>query len=221
MATLTIQPSGADSCLFQNDPDANYGTSIAIYIGRGDNSDKRREILKFDFSSLVAGCTISEAKLYLYYSGYLVSDPVGRTYWAYRLTQRSWTETGSSWNHYVGTTDWATAGGDYTATDGASAVVPAAAGWMSWTVTNQVTFAQAYTGKVAHFLMRDGTETSNKIGAFPSNNYTTNTALCPYLILTYTAAGWAHAKNGVVALSNSKINGLVAATGITSVDGII
>jgi len=221
MATLTIQPSTADSSSFQNDPYTTWGGNSVLYVGRGSNSDKRRSILKFDFSALVPGCTISEAKLYLYYSGYLGATPNGRTYWAYRITQRNWTEADSSWYRYASGLSWATAGGDYTTTDGASAVVPASAGWMNWTVTTQVQFAQAYTGKVAHFLMRDGIETSASIGVFYSRDYTTNTTLCPYLILTYTAAGWAHAKNGVVALSNSKINGLVAATGITSVDGII
>ena len=217
MATLTIQPSTADNHIRQNDSDTNNG--VLTYLSIGDDSgDYRRSILKFDFSALVPGCTISEAKLYLYYYDKF-NDPVGRTYWAYRLTQRDWTETGSTWNRYATGLSWATAGGDYTATDGASAVVPAGYGWMNWTVTTQVQFAQASTGKVAHFLMKDNASVNNA-GIFYSNNYTTDTAKCPYLILTYTASGWAHAKNGVVALSNSKINGLVPATGVTSVDGI-
>ena len=223
MATLTIQTTStltADTYLNHNNDHDNYGTEAHLNVG--DNSgDQKRSILKFDFSALPIGAVISAVELDLYYYDAANADPVGRTYWAYRLTQRNWTETGASYNHYTGSSSWVTEGGDYTTTDGASHAVPAAAGWIDWDVLTQVQFAQASTGKVAHFLIRDGSETNIAIAKFYSSEYVTDTTKCPKLIITYTVVGWNHLKNGLAVTSNSKVNGVDTATGMTSVDGVV
>jgi hypothetical protein len=189
--TLTIQPSTIDNYLDENIQNNNYGTATYVRVGH-----QFRGIFKFDFSSLPAGSTINTATLNLYYYAN-EDDPVGRTYWAYRLIQRNWTETGSNWGHYATSTHWASNGGDYTATDGASLAVPAGFGWMQWNVLAQVQFAQSYTDKVAHFIVKDGDEGSGKHANFYSREYTTDTSLCPKLILTYTAGSWTGEMDGV------------------------
>lgn len=187
---VTKQPSDADNCLNETAPNQNYGTLTYIMLGSYENL-RRRGIDKFDFSAdIPAGATINSATFSLYYYGNYV-DPVGRTYWAYKLTRTDWTELGSTWNKYDGTNNWTTAGGDYVTSDpaGGSAVVPATFGWMNWDVQAIVQDAVDNVGRVAHFLIRDETEGAgaNFISYFYSKEYTTDTSLRPKLYIDYTA----------------------------------
>jgi len=159
-ATVIFQPSSTDNYLRQDAATANYGGVTNVDVGSRDGARNRRSILKFDMSTIPTGATVISATLSLNYYGYAGSNPVDRTYWAYRITQTAWTELGSTWNTYDGTNSWASVGGDYTTTDGASTTVPGSYGWMSWTVTAQVQYAMNSVGKVAHFLIRDATEDS-------------------------------------------------------------
>ncbi len=171
----------------------NYGGSTFLRV---QSKDDHHSVLRFDLSSVVPnGSTVSSATLYLYY--YAMSagkDPVGRTYYADRLTQTDWvegtaagaTQSGSvCWNYrQYDTLAWTTVGGTYTSTDEASSTVPASFGWMSWTVTNQVQTAVT-DGLAAHFVLRDpGTDATNYYADFYSRNYGSN---IPYLSITYTA----------------------------------
>ncbi len=150
-----------------------------------------RSLLKFDFSALPTDAVISAATLELYYYLYSASDPVGRTYWVYELTQTGWVRTEATWNSYKTGSAWVAVGGDYTVTNGASLVVPASYGWMSWNVLALVQHFQSTHAEVAHFLIKDGTE-----GASPteidyltrlySYLYTVDPTLCPKLVITYT-----------------------------------
>lgn len=187
MATLTIQPSNIDNWLIQNAPTTNFGDSTDLYLRSLNGSSNIRPILKFDFSALPAGAVISAATSSLYNYG-RGADPVGRTYWAYELTQTAWVELESTWNSYKTGSAWAAAGGDYTTGDGASLVVPVSLGWMDWNVLALVNHFQSTHAKVANFLMKDGTEDSAEgyIAYFHSNNYTTNLTLRPKLVLEYT-----------------------------------
>jgi len=181
MSTLTIQPSGADVSL----RDGSAGTKL--YTGYPNGGAADRTLLRFDFSSLPDGATIDSATLSLYYWDYDTSDPVGRTFWAYRLTQVDWTED-AIWTKYDSTHNWATAGGDYTETDGASITVPASKSqFINWDVTNLVKYFQANSGKIANFIMKAGTETSPYTIVSYSRRETTNTTLRPKLVITYTS----------------------------------
>jgi hypothetical protein len=184
--TYTFQPSDADTFLNKNSPNTIYGTQTYLNVYAPATAIER-SILKFDMTGQIpAGVIINSATLSLYYYTIAIADPVGRTYWVYRLTQTGWTQAGASWNYYVGTTAWATAGGDYTTTDGASVTMPAGFGWVAWTVTAQVQTAVDSVGRVAHFLVKDGAESSNVGASFYSNNYTTDTTKRPKLYVDWT-----------------------------------
>jgi len=164
--TYTFQPPTADNFLDQTG-DYNYGgaTFVQVYPYTGQH---RRPVLKFDMSSQIpSGATIISATLSLYYyqAG---GSPTGRTYWTYRITQTDWVEGTGTGDPQTGSSDWAcrqhntllwtTAGGTYTTTNGSSTTVPSSFGWMNWNVKDQVQYAVNYVGRVAHFLIRDGTE---------------------------------------------------------------
>ena len=211
-STLTIQPSTADNYFCSGTPTVNFGNLDYLDVGSvsagGGGSggsggwlwkcfeksayataaDIFRSTLKFNFSALPNGATITSSKLYLYYS-YGFGTVSGRTYWAYRLTRTDWSESQSTWNIFKTGSNWTNAGGDYSTTNGASITMPGSYGWVNWDVTAQVQYAQANVSKIAHFLIKDGSENSGIFGSFNSNNYTTNPSLCPYLVITFTAPG--------------------------------
>ncbi len=205
MSILTIQPSNIDNFLNYADQSTNYGTELELHVGDRLGVYTQRSLLKFDFSALPDGAVISAAALGLNY-WFSDGDPVGETYWAYRLTQIAWTEIGSTWAKYDGYNYWATGGGDYTATDGASITMPASYGWVSWNVLAQVQYAQLNVSKVAHFLIKSGTAGSyDTQGRFHSNNYTTDTTLCPKLVITYAAGGFSESIAGILSFLKTKI----------------
>lgn len=186
--TLTIQPN-ADTFFTENMSPPDVGSYPDLRVATGTDGDDRRSVLRFDFSALPEGATITDATLNLYYqSSY--GDPVGRTHWVYEITQTAWTETGATWNEYSSGNSWATAGGDYTITDGSSTIIPASFGWVSW---NILALAQNFQiSEIAEFLIKDETE-GGCVGAncganFWSRDYTTDPLLQPKLVITYTEA---------------------------------
>jgi len=143
----TITPSSADTFLTSGDPGVNYGTSTALRIISGAGVQPDRIVVKFVLSSIPSGSTINTASLQLYYYDRVVGDPVGRTYTANRVTT-DWVEgtcngcnpppLGATWTTTDGTTNWGTAGGDFTATGAASQTVAATFGYITWDVTTIV-----------------------------------------------------------------------------------
>ena len=186
--TYTFQPSDINQYVSLASPDLNPGSNTWIIVLAGLDGYVYRTFLKFDLTGqIVVNSIINSATLSLYYYNNAGQDPVGRTYWAYRLTQTAWTELGVTWNKYDGTNAWATAGGDYTTTNGASAVMPASYGWVAWTVTAQVQTAVDSVGRIVHFLVRDGAETGAAIkrGYFYSRTYA-DTSLRPKLYVDWS-----------------------------------
>jgi len=182
MSTLTIQPANIDTYLYANDADGNFGSLLYLQIC-GSNWTSRI-LAKFDFSSLPVGATITDAILSLYVRS--DTNAQDRTYWVYELTQTDWVELEATWNKYKTGNNWASAGGDYTVTNGASAIVPADNNWMNWNVLALVQHFQSAHSEVANFLLKDGNETSGDASYFHSREYTTDTSLCPKLVITYT-----------------------------------
>jgi len=182
--TTTIQPSSQDTLMDSYRHDSNFGDSTTLRI------DSRaveiyRSLVQFDLSSIPPGSIISSATLKLYYYSYAVNDPVGRTYWAYRVTQ-SWTEMGATWDTYDGANPWVTAGGDFTTVHGAYAIVPSSYGWMTWTVTDIVK-AWVEDGEPNYgFLIKDEAETSDtSYQAIFRSRESGETELRPILEVTY------------------------------------
>jgi hypothetical protein len=190
MATLTIQGTNTiDNYASQHSAlqNSNWGAEDALGIISSDIPANNHIYIQFDFSALPAGSTITAAVLSIYFKDTGSPDPVGRTYWAYELTQTAWTEMQSTWIHYDTDNHWATAGGDYTTTDGASCVVPASASWMTWNVLALCQHFQSSHSKIANFLLRDGTEgtAGNPVAYFWSREYSEDTSLRPKLVITY------------------------------------
>jgi len=183
--TLTIQPSTADTSLQEGSPNTNHGTEDSLLVFSYATLSYR-PILKFDFSALPDNATITGTDLDLYYYAKVDGDPVGRTYYAAYMNQTGWVETGATWNNYKTGSAWAVAGGD-PGNVGSSVVVPASYGWMSWDVLSMVQYFQSH-GKIGYFIIFDSVETgtADKGAVFWSNNYTTDTSLCPKLVITYT-----------------------------------
>jgi len=156
--------TGADAFLMQGQPYTNNGGNGYLNVQSDTNDNNQRTILKFNISSIPAGSTITGATLKL--NTDYISNAVGRTHWAYRLTETDWVEGTGTYLEQAGTCcwyyqqnaslDWTGAGGTYTTDGGASAIVPSS-GWMEWTVADQVQYALDNTID-AHFLIKDSNE---------------------------------------------------------------
>ena len=185
--TYTFQPATIDNYLDSDTPTTNYGSAAAFYVFKGADNVKR-PILKFDMSGTIpAGATINSATLSAYCFIYLGGNyPSGRTYTCKRVTQTGWTSSGSTWNKYDGTNNWASAGGDYTDTDAASASAPTQPSWTAWTVTAQVQTAVNSVGRVAHFIIGDFGADYDQGAQYRSSDYTGGDTYRPKLYVDYT-----------------------------------
>lgn len=194
--TLTIQPSTKDTYCDEFDPTSNYGSRAYLNI-----YDRKlytiRSLLEFSLSGLPAGAILESASFMLRYYAKSGTDPSGKTVWAYKLSQVDWVELEATWNRYKALTNWTTAGGDYVTSSpaGGSTTLPASYDWMTWNVLAIVLDAIA-GGIAAEFLVRFGTEkldTGYSLGTFYSKDYTTDTSLCPKLVIVYklpSKRGW-------------------------------
>jgi len=183
--SLTPVTNIADTRLLQSTPTTNYGTSELI-SNVPLNSFLQNSLISFDFTALPLGATITSSTLELYYYLYAVADPVGRTIAVSRLTRTGWTELGATWNTYDGSNAWTSGGGDYTAVDAATQVVPAAYGWMTWDVLAQAQYAQTNTGEIIHMHIRDTSGSVNKQTYWRSRSYVADPSLRPKLTINYT-----------------------------------
>ncbi len=189
--SLTVQPSAADT--FMRDgasSNNNFGTQTSIWLKKSIVCYNRRGILGFDFTALDDSAVIESAYLDLYYFDNSIGvNPVGETVEVNRVTQTDWVEGEATWNNYKSATPWTTAGGDYTVTDQATAVMPAAYGWVRWTVTDQVKYAQSNTSEIANLLVKFVSSASSNVGArFYTKEFTTDQSKQPKLIINYSRA---------------------------------
>lgn len=187
---LILQGVGKDTSL-DEERDLQEGNSLWIAV-RNVAGYSYRSILQFPITwgtDIPVGATITAATLSLNYYYHYANDPVGRTLWAYRLLRLDFMELEAGWIIYKTGNNWTTAGAksdgnDFTSDDGASAVVPAAYGWMEWDVLNQLLWAQTNICNPA-FLVRDGA-VGNYCSFFHSKEYAADPDLRPKLVIDYT-----------------------------------
>jgi len=102
-----------DSWLDQANVTLNYGSSTTNYFGKY-GTWKARMVIKWDFSDIPAGSTITAAVDSHYYDLGASCSNAGQDFDIHRLT-RFWEEGEVSWNYAERNPDvaWSTAGGDY------------------------------------------------------------------------------------------------------------
>ena len=152
-----------DTYIQEHNPDANFNYSDAIFVSSDEAPSDwtQRGLLEMDISGLPEGVTITGATLRLYYYGWIVADPVGRTLWAYKLTRNDWVETEVTWNSYQTGETWTSPGSDFVTSDplGGAAVIPAdSPTWVEWEIVGIVGDAYA-NGENVELLLKFETET--------------------------------------------------------------
>ena len=188
MSSLTIQPTTADAAIdgYAGREDTNYWNGeLQVTSYSGGNG---RTLLRFDFSELPEGATISSATLSLRYYN-KVGTLSGRTYGAYRITQTGWVENQATWLSYATGSAWASAGGDFTTDNGATVEMPGSYGWVDWDVTELIQWFQENASEVVNLIIKDGTEgdETGAIGYFYSTEVTGgDDANRPKLAIEYT-----------------------------------
>lgn len=217
-ATEQIFYSSKDNCIYQGNPDNNWGSEPDMAIGASTGGNKARALVEFELDwgiDIPAGATITAATLQLYYctNYYPGNNPSGRTVYAQRMLRLSWSETSSCWNRWMTGQSWGTLGcgsssTDYTTSGQASATVPSSYGWMSWNVLTQVQWAQT-NDKNVEFRIVDSSETAGYYYSFYTKENSSNkpkltiTYIVPPIITTNTASS---VTNTTAALSGTITN---------------
>jgi hypothetical protein len=185
-AITTTFDAAADSYMDETLATMNYGGSTELRV-QSLSMQNQRTLLRFDMSSIPAGQTISSAALKLYVNMNLLAAE--RTYGVYRLTQTDWVEGSVTWSSRDGTSNWTTPGGTFTTDNMATATVPTGNGiWVTWTVTDQISYAYANSVN-ANFLVMDTAEgmVSAQMEVFNSRE-TVDSNLRPKLEVSYNQA---------------------------------
>ncbi len=191
LASLEVQPSAADTHIRDGASSSNnFGDKTSIWLKKAIVGFQRRGILSFDFSALDDSAVIESAYLDLYYfSNSIGNDPAGETVEVNRLTQTGWVEGEATWNDYKSATPWTMAGGDYTVTDQAAAIMPGGFGFVRWTVTEQVRHAQSNTSEIAHMLVKFSSSAASNAAARFLSKESGDPSRHPRLIINYTMNG--------------------------------
>ncbi len=196
--TVTYATSLIDARIVNENVDIEEnGTCDRLYI---ETIDKRtRSLLKFNFSSIPAGATITAAQLRLVRTG---GNNTAQNIGAYRLTN-SWNEgllcaqnptlasNGATWFNTTFTTRWGAPGGDFVTTGGAVTSVTNNSGGIGGTATygwNVLILTQGWYNNTfpnEGFMLKDVLETSGDNKDFASLNNGT-AANRPKLRVSYT-----------------------------------
>ena len=170
--TTVIQPSVADTIVDQANPAQNYGSGLTMDVQRGS---VRRSLVRFDFSLIPSGATITAATLELYATAV---PGTSRNLAVHRITA-AWVEGSATWTSFAGAFETAAAA---TIAGGTST------GWKTWTVTSLV--RALFEGTYANhgFLVKASSETGSGTYSFATRENAT-TGNRPILRVTYTIPG--------------------------------
>ena len=118
---ITIQSAEAeasDTYINEAATTTNYGNNNSLRAGTDAATKHTKSLFKPIGLAIPAGATVTSAKLKLYIKSKSASAPALKIK---RILVAGWTETGATWEHSVGTTDWNTAGASGSGTDVAAA----------------------------------------------------------------------------------------------------
>lgn len=171
-------------------PTTNYGSGSYLWVGMPAGGYPTRALLEFPITwgvTIPVGATITSAVLYMRYNGHAADNPVGRTIYVQRMLRLTWSEVSSTWNLYKSGSSWTTEGcgsssTDYTTTNQASSTVPSSYGWMTWTITAQVQWAQSNNCNVAIRVV-DSSEALAYLTSFSSREG----SYSPYILINWIA----------------------------------
>ncbi len=187
--TLEIQPMGADAFIRDgSSSDKNFGEKGYVIVKHAITGYQRRGVFGFDFSMLADSARITSAYLDLYYfDKSFGNDPRGEKLEVNRVLETGIIEQEVTWDDYKSLRAWDTAGGDYTVTDRATAMMPNDYGWVQWRVTEQAKYAQANTYGIMHLLLKFASETApNAAARFYTKDFAIDSSKHPRLIINYT-----------------------------------
>lgn len=194
--TFTDQ-SAADNFIIDIDPNTNNSTANFLAVENYDDgvsTDVAKSLLKFNFSSIPSGSTVTGASLQVtQYNSTFGTDT--HTIAVYRV-RRAWTAAQATWNIAATGTNWGTAGCSNTSTDydstalGSLSLASNGTGNKTFTLTNSKIQEMLSGGTFTDngFLLDDISAASIYSFQCRSNEYTT-AAQRPLLTITYTAGG--------------------------------
>ena len=194
MATLTLQGTGVADTHLDSD-EANTAKAALTVLNMGQAGDIGRPLLKFDFSSIPAGSTITSAVLTLTYNGVDYSSNA-RVVSIYRVLQTS-VVAQATWNSFSTGNTWDTAGCGNTTTDREStdigdgptqSATPSDGGTVVITLTNSKVQDMITGGSITNngFLLKVATENTDQVQYYSTNDATEATR--PKLVIEYTPA---------------------------------
>jgi len=176
MTVLTIQPSTKDARIVKGiEANSNFSSEATTCL-RSDPNGTQRILLAIPASSIPAGAVISAASLsiFLWFYYYGVGSP-GPNILCQRCTQ-AWDEATVTWNTQP----------TVTATDEASAILPAGGNWMSFDVLALTRDAILNRSNLLSVLIRFQNETlPDSVPIFISREYA-DPLFRPKLVVTYT-----------------------------------
>ena len=219
-STDTASTNNKDSWILIEGPDDNHGSDTYFRVHRRNTGpdSRSRSLIHFTLSS--GSGTISAIKLYLnaetIYAGG-VSDAG-----LYQLTQTGWTEAGVTWNKYDGTNNWASAGGDFSATliHQTSVTTTGAKNWDLIEPNANGTGLTLTWGSEVQLLIKAVSETSTNNDAVDFSSKENGTpGNRPYIEITYTPASSIKTINGLVKSSVSTFDGL-SMSSVKSINGL-
>lgn len=187
---LLVQPAEAaatDTYITNTAATTNYGNEVLLLCGTvhvAGVDSYSRTLIEFDITGLPNALAMTNAVISLRMATNGIAAG-GGTFTVYGLTRTNWTETGVTWNKYDGTTNWTTAGGDYTATSSTSGAFTSADTNIQLSVEQLIYDAKAAGQSVLNIILV-GPEivgSSNYVALRSSGDSTAN--LRPALSVTY------------------------------------